>query len=68
MPLDKKNVLTISSEVRSLARKELKIRPEGGERANTAMSWENKGRFFKKRSVERLISLFRSFQGKMNDV
>ena len=46
MALDKKKVLTISSEVRSLARKELRIRPEGGERANMVTSLENKGRFF----------------------
>ena len=33
-----------------------------------AISWEIKKRISKERSVERLISLFRSFQGKMNQV
>jgi len=47
-PLDKKNVLIISNEVRSLVRKELKIRPEGGERINMAISWEIKEGFPKR--------------------
>lgn len=55
-------------KVRSLARRELKIRPQGGERANTVINWEIKESFPQKESVERLISLSRSFQGKMNHV
>jgi len=43
-----KKLLTISNEVGSLARKKLKIRPEGGERINMAISWEIKEGFLKR--------------------
>jgi len=41
-------LLTITGEVRFLARKELKIRPKGGERANMVISWEIKEGFPKR--------------------
>jgi len=38
-------VLAISNEIRSLVREKLKIRPEGSERINMAISWEIKKAF-----------------------
>jgi len=55
-----KNLLAISNEVRSSARKKLKIRPEGGEKVNRPLV--GIGRLSKERSVERLISLFGIFR------
>jgi len=50
-----KDVVTISSGVRSLARKELKIRPEGGEKVNRPLAGKQKRAFPKRKCVEKLI-------------
>jgi len=51
--------------IRSLSnRKGLKIRPEGGGGVSMVISRENKGRFFKKGSIERLIHLLGTFREK----
>jgi len=50
-----------------LARKELKIGRQGGEKVSNAVSWD-KGELFEERSVERLISLLRAFHRKMKNI
>jgi len=53
----KEKVPIISNEIRSLARKGLKIGPEGGERANMPISWEIR-EGFPKRAVLKDYFLF----------
>lgn len=48
-------------------KEELKIRPGGGERVSRPLAGKKES-FPKKRSVERLVSLFRDFQERMNHV
>jgi len=63
-----KKCINISNEVRSLT-EELKTGPEEvkGKKINRPISL-GKRKFSKERSVEKLLSLFRSFQGRMNHV
>jgi len=60
---NKKILLTISYEVRSLTRERLKIRPEGGEKVRGPLK-----SFLKKRVLQRITSLFRSFCRESNQV
>jgi len=53
----KENLLRISDDVRFLIREKLKIRLEGGEK-QVGRWLVNKGKFSKKRSVERLVCLY----------
>lgn len=62
-----KNALIISNGVRSSAREELRIRPEGGERVSRSVA-EKQESFLKQRSVERLVSLLGVFHRKTNNV
>jgi len=41
-------MLTINNEVRSLVRKKLKIRPEGGDKAGRPLAERHKERFLKR--------------------